>query len=60
MLRIHIKQNKLLINKHKDVGLKNYNNPKAFPENSNNMDDTSENIEEYNLNKELKTLIVFD
>ena len=60
MLRIHIKQNKLLINKHKDVGLKNYNNPKVFPENSNNMDDTSENIEEYNLNKELKTLIVFD
>ena len=50
----------MLINKHKDVGLKNYNNPKAFPENSNNMDDTSENIEEYNLNKELKTLIVFD
>ena len=50
----------MLINKHKDVGLKNYNNPKAFTEYSNNMDDTSENIEEYNLNKELKTLIVFD
>ena len=29
----------LLINKHKSVGLKHYNDPKAFIEYSNDMDD---------------------
>ena len=36
------------------------NYSKAFTEYSNDMDDINENIEEYNLNKKRKILIVFD
>ena len=50
----------LLINKRKGVGLKHCNDLKAFIEYSNTIDDIYENIEEYNLNKERKILIVFD
>ena len=50
----------LLINKHEDVGLKHYNDSKAFIEYSNNMDGIYEDIEEYHLNKERKMLILFD
>ena len=50
----------LLINKREDVGLKHCNGLKAFIEYSNTIDDIYENIEEYNLNKERKILIVFD
>ena len=50
----------LFINKRKGVGLKHYNHSKAFIEYSNDIDDIFENIEENNLNKERKTLIVFD
>ena len=50
----------LLINKREDVGLKHYNDSKAFIEHSNNMDGIYEDIEEYHLNKERKMLILFD
>ena len=50
----------LLINKREDVGLKHYNDSKAFIEYSNNMDGIYEDIEEYHLNKERKMLILFD
>ena len=60
MPRIQMKQNNLFINKRKGVGLKHYNYSKAFIEYSNDIDDIFENIEENNLNKERKTLIVFD
>ena len=50
----------LLINKREGVGLKHCNDLKAFIEYSNTIDDIYENIEEYNLNKERKILIVFD
>ena len=50
----------LFINKRKGVGWKHYNHSKAFIEYSNDIDDIFENIEENNLNKERKTLIVFD
>ena len=50
----------LLINKREGVGLKHCNDLKAFSEYSNTIDDIYENIEEYNLNKERKILIVFD
>ena len=50
----------LLINKREGVGLKEYNNSKAFIEYSNDMDDISGNIEEYNPDKEQKKLYVFD
>ena len=50
----------LLINKREDVGLKHYNDSKAFIEYSNNMDGIYEDIEEHHLNKERKMLILFD
>ena len=50
----------LLINKRKSLGLKHFNDSKAFIEYSNYMGDIYENIEEYNPNKNRKMLIVFD
>ena len=38
---------------------KQFNDSKGFIEYSNNMNDIYENIEEYNPNKKLKTLIFF-
>ena len=48
-----------LINKREKVGLKHYDDPKAFIEYSNGMHDVYKNIEEYNLGKKRKILIVF-
>ena len=48
-----------LINKRESVGLKHFNDPKAFIEYSNDMRKVYKNIDNYNLNKENKTLIVF-
>ena len=48
-----------LISKRESTGLKQFNNPKAFSEYSNGMDDTHKNIAEYNLKKKCKILIVF-
>ena len=49
-----------LINKRESTGLKQFNDPKAFIEYSNNMQDVYKNIDEYNTDKERKILIVFD
>ena len=49
-----------LINKRESVGLKHFNDPKAFIEYSNDMHDVYKNIDNYNLSKGNKTLIVFD
>ena len=49
-----------LINKRESTGLKHFNNPKAFIEYSNDMQDVYKNIDEYNTDKERKILIVFD
>ena len=49
-----------LINKHEKIGLNNFNDPKAFMEYSNDMQDVYENIEDYNPIKKRKVLIVFD
>ena len=49
-----------MINKRERVGLKQFHDSKAFIEYSNDMDDISKNIEEYNPNKKRKILIVFD
>ena len=49
-----------LINKRESTGLKHFNDPKAFIEYSNDMQDVYRNIEEYNADKERKILIVFD
>ena len=50
----------ILINKRKSTGLKHFNDPKAFTEYSNDMQDVYKNIDEYNIDKERKILIVFD
>ena len=49
-----------LINKREKVGLMHYDNPKAFIEYSNDMQDVYKNIEENNLGKKRKVLTVFD
>ena len=49
-----------LINKRESVGLKHFNDPKTFIENSNDMHDVYKNIDHYNPDKENKILIVFD
>ena len=43
-----------LINKRKSTGLKHFNDPKAFIEYSNYMQDVYKNIEEYNIAKDVK------
>ena len=48
------------ITKRKQLGLKYYDDPKAFFEDSNDMQDAYKNIEEYNPGKKRKILIVFD
>ena len=48
-----------LINKREGVGINHFNDPKAFIEYSNDMH-VYKNIDEYNLNKDNKNLIVFD
>ena len=47
-----------LIKKCKDVGIKYCNDPNAFTECSNRIDDVYQNIDDYNRNR--KILIVFD
>ena len=49
-----------LINKRENIGLKHFNDPKAFIEYSNDMHDVYKNIDDYNPDKENKILIVFD
>ena len=49
-----------LINKKESTGLKHFNYPRANAEYSNNMQDVYKNIEEYNIGKNRKILIVFD
>ena len=51
---------KILIEKHKDAGIKHLNDPNAFIEFSNSMDDVYENIRDYNSSRKRKILIVFD
>ena len=51
---------KILIKKCKDKGIKHLNDPNAFIECSNTMDDVYENIHDYNSSRKRKILIVFD
>ena len=50
----------LLIKKRESTGLKHFNDPKAFIEYSNDMEDVYKTIEEYIIVKKRKILIVFD
>ena len=49
-----------LINKCEKVGSDHYDDPKAFMEYSNDMQDVYKNTEDYTPRKNLKVLIVFD
>ena len=49
-----------LINKREKAGLNHYDDPKAFMEYSNDMQDVYRNIEDYNPRKNRKVLITFD
>ena len=49
-----------MIKKHEDAEIKHVNNPYAFIECSNTMDDVYENIDDYNSIRKRKKLIVFD
>ena len=49
-----------LIEKRENTGVKNYNDPSAFIENSNTMDDVYNNIADYNSKRKRNILIVFD
>ena len=53
-------KNQYLIRKRENVCLNHYDNPKAFIEYSNHLQDDYKNIDEYNADKERKVLIVFD
>ena len=54
------KKYQYLINKRENVGLNHFNDPKAFMEYSNDMQDVFKNIEDYNSIKKRKVLIIFD
>ena len=54
------KKYQFLINKREQAGKKNLNDPKAFIEYSNDMDDVLDDINNYNKNRDKKVLIVFD
>ena len=49
-----------LINKREKVGLDHFDDPKAFIEYSNDMQDVHKIIDDYNRRKKRKVLIVFD
>ena len=49
-----------LINKREKVVLDHFEDPKAFMEYSNDMQDVYKNIEDYNPGRKRKILIVFD
>ena len=54
------KKYQYLINKREQAGIKNLNDPRAFIEYSNDMNDVLENINNYNKNRDKKVLIIFD
>ena len=51
---------KFFINKRESTGLKHFNDPKAFSEYSNDIQDVYKNTDDYNPDKENKILTVFD
>ena len=51
---------KILIKKHEDAGIKHLNDPNAFIESSNTMDNVYDNIHDYNSSIKRTIVIVFD
>ena len=61
MLKIPYKAKyQFLINRRESTGLKHFNDPKASIEYSNDIQDVYKNINEYNIDKERKIMIVFN
>ena len=56
---IHEPKYKYLINKREQAGIKNLNDPRAFIEYSDDMNDVLDDINNYNKNRDKKVLIVF-
>ena len=54
------KKYQYLINNREQVGIKNLNDPHAFIEYSNDMNDVLEDIDNYNKKRDKKALIIFD
>ena len=50
----------MMIKDYEYVGINHFNNPKAFIDYSNDMNDLYKHIDDYNPDKENKILIVFD
>ena len=57
---IHEPKYKYLINKREQAGIKSLNDPHAFIEYSDDMDNMLDNINNYNKNRDKKVLILFD
>ena len=57
---LHEPKYEYLINKREQVGIKNLNDPHAFIEYSDDMNDVFDDINNYNKNRDKKVLIVFD
>ena len=57
---IHEPMYEYLINKREQAGIKNLNDPNAFIEYSDDMNDMLDDINDYNKNRDKKVLIVFD
>ena len=54
------KKYQYLINKREQAGIKNLNDPHAFIEYSNDMNDVLDDINNYNKNRDKNVLIIFD
>ena len=57
---LHEPKYEYLINKREQTGIKNLNDPHAFIEYSDDMNDVLDDINNYNKNRDKKVLIVFD
>ena len=57
---IHEPKYEYLINKREQAGIKKLNDPHAFIDYSDDMDDVLDDINNYNKNRDKKVLIVFD
>ena len=57
---LHEAKYEYLINKREQAGIKNLNDPHAFIEYSDDMNDVLDDINSYNRNRDKKVLIVFD
>ena len=60
MIKFNDYKSCLLINKREQAGIKNLNDPSAFIEYSNGMNDVLNDINNYNKNRDKKVLIIFD